>query len=607
MGAGLLLAGLLVGMSPAPAAAGGTLVPVTTELDVVNAGDGVTSLREAFTIAASTSSPIIVVPDGSHLLLTLCGPEEDANASGDLDHFGASGLYVRSATALPYTIEQTCPATDGARVIEAGSAGIRVDYGTVTGGQPFDSGGGIYSAGHITMTGSTVTGNEIDEPGGFGGGLFAEDGIGISQTTISDNTASEGAGGMYAGDFLNVNTSSVEGNTSSGPSGGGGAIAVGEITVYWSYFGRNSAVAMSALGSVNSAVTVQRSTIAWNHADLFAAVRGPNNGLLSLTDTTFVGNEGPLGGGADVYADDLEIANTVLAENRGGGPHCERDPGGITTSAGNSYVTGDTSCGLAVGDVQAGAPSGLRFPFANGGTTLTAYPSEGSPLVDGGDTGLSACQNVDQRFVARPQPTGGACDIGAVEVEPCGAVFGDVSPTHPFCWEIGWMEDAGITTGFPGTPPTYQPSSPVTRQSMSAFLYRFAGSPPFEAPPTSTFADVGLTHPFYDEIEWMADEGITTGFPGVPKPTYRPSTAVSRQSMSAFMYRFVGASVPPPPVATFADVSTGHQFFEEIEWMAAEGITTGFPGSPLPTYRPNDAVTRQSMSAFLYRLAALPT
>jgi len=212
------------------------------------------------------------------------------------------------------------------------------------------------------------------------------------------------------------------------------------------------------------------------------------------------------------------------------------------------------------------------------------------------------CSNggVDQRGLPRVQ--GGACDTGAVEVSSCGAIFGDVGSTHPFCYEIGWMSAAGITTGFAGTPPTYQPSSPVTRQSMSAFLYRLAGSPEFQPPGSPTFLDVGTSHPFFREIEWMAFEGITTGTPGSPKPSYKPSTAVSRASMSAFMFRMANGSDEPdqPSEPPFADVTVTHPFAGEIAWMSDEGITTGFPGN---LFKPAEAVTRQSMSAFMFRLA----
>ncbi|OWY60513.1 hypothetical protein B7486_68780, partial [cyanobacterium TDX16] len=206
-----------------------------------------------------------------------------------------------------------------------------------------------------------------------------------------------------------------------------------------------------------------------------------------------------------------------------------------------------------------------------------------------------------QRGAARPG--GSACDAGAVEVQACGDQFADVATLHLFCAEIGWMAEAGISTGFePG--PTYRPSVAVSRGAMSAFMYRLAGSPPFADPASATFGDVAAGHPFFTEVEWMAAEGITTGTPAAPKPLYKPGAAVSRGAMSAFMFRLAEApEVELPPSSTFADVGPSHPFFTEVEWMAAEGITTGTPGTPKPSYKPSQAVSRQAMSAFMFRLA----
>ena len=112
-----------------------------------------------------------------------------------------------------------------------------------------------------------------------------------------------------------------------------------------------------------------------------------------------------------------------------------------------------------------------------------------------------------------------------------------------------------------------------------------------------TFVDVGFGHPFVDEVEWMADEAISTGY---DDDTYRPGAVVTRQAMSAFLYRAAGEPpFTPPPTPTFTDVGTGHPFYAEVEWMAAEGISEGY--QPGPTYRPGADVTRQAMSAFLFR------
>ena len=194
-----------------------------------------------------------------------------------------------------------------------------------------------------------------------------------------------------------------------------------------------------------------------------------------------------------------------------------------------------------------------------------------------------------------------AFDRGLIAARPplpeCGTPpFSDVAVDHPFCKEIKWMRDNSISTGF--NDGTYRPTVAVTRQAMSAFMSRLAGAtpPPCSAPP---FPDVPVDHPFCKEIKWMVDNNITTGF---EDGTYRPSEAVTRQAMSAFLSRLAEATLLPCILPPFSDVSTDHPFCEEIKWMADNNITTGFDDG---TYRPLADVTRQAMSAFMQRVSAL--
>jgi hypothetical protein len=134
---------------------------------------------------------------------------------------------------------------------------------------------------------------------------------------------------------------------------------------------------------------------------------------------------------------------------------------------------------------------------------------------------------------------------------------------------------------------------------MSAFMYRLAGSPAGSYP-NAGFRDVPPGAPFDREISWMASTGITTGY---TDGTFRPNGHVSREAMSAFMYRYedppAGASYPNPG---FRDVPTNHAFAEEIAWMASTGVTTGYSDD---TFRPGAPVSRQAMSAFMQRLSRL--
>jgi hypothetical protein len=111
--------------------------------------------------------------------------------------------------------------------------------------------------------------------------------------------------------------------------------------------------------------------------------------------------------------------------------------------------------------------------------------------------------------------------------------FSDVPADSIFHREISWLAAQGITTGYDDG--TFRPIQPVNRDAMAAFLYRLAGEPPFTAPAESPFSDVATDNPFYDEITWLAAQGITTGY---DDGTFRPVQPVNRDAMAAFLYRF---------------------------------------------------------------------
>lgn len=185
-------------------------------------------------------------------------------------------------------------------------------------------------------------------------------------------------------------------------------------------------------------------------------------------------------------------------------------------------------------------------------------------------------------------------------------VFNDVPPFAQFSTEIGWMASTGISTGWTeadGTK-TFRPLSPVNRDAMAAFMYRLAGKPAFTAPAVSPFADVPVGAQFYKEISWLAAQGISTGWdePNGIK-TYRPLSSVNRDAMSAFMYRLAKKPTFIPPAASpFSDVPASSQFYKEITWLAAQGISTGWTeAGGTKTYRPLQPVNRDAMAAFMYR------
>jgi hypothetical protein len=173
--------------------------------------------------------------------------------------------------------------------------------------------------------------------------------------------------------------------------------------------------------------------------------------------------------------------------------------------------------------------------------------------------------------------------------------FCDVSPTHPFFDEIEWVAAEDIAGGYADG--DFKPAASVSRQAMAAFMYRLAAEDePVSGP--AHFSDVSPSHEFFTEIEWLVDEGVVDGY---PDGTFRPLQPVSRQAMAAFMHRLAGSPpIAPHPTSSFSDVAVGRPFYDEIHWLADEQISEGYDDG---TFRPDATVTRQAMAAFLMRLA----
>lgn len=105
------------------------------------------------------------------------------------------------------------------------------------------------------------------------------------------------------------------------------------------------------------------------------------------------------------------------------------------------------------------------------------------------------------------------------------------------------------------------------------------------------FPDVPDSHIFHDDIDWLADNGITTGY---PNGNFGPEDNVTRGQMAAFMHRFSGTigadtvvtSLVPPFEATNASVSLtpdGVEFGPYADGGAAGGSVyySGLNGQPL--------------------------
>ena len=173
---------------------------------------------------------------------------------------------------------------------------------------------------------------------------------------------------------------------------------------------------------------------------------------------------------------------------------------------------------------------------------------------------------------------------------PPDGPFDDVPASHQFADDIEWMADQGITLGCNPEGTLYCPTDSVTRAQMASFLVRALD---LLAVAGNRFSDVSGTHTA--NINALAEAGVTLGC-NAEGTLFCPDDKVTREQMGSFLARAL--ELPPVAENRFTDVSGGHT--ANINAIAEAGITLGCnPEGTL--YCPRDFVTRGQMAAFLHR------
>jgi hypothetical protein len=104
---------------------------------------------------------------------------------------------------------------------------------------------------------------------------------------------------------------------------------------------------------------------------------------------------------------------------------------------------------------------------------------------------------------------------------------------------------------------------------------------------------------FENDIEWMADSGITKGCNPPTNNMYCPDNRVTRDVMAVYLARALNL---PTASKDYFDDDDGSQFEDDINRMAKAGITKGC-GDRM--FCPRDTVDRGQMAAFLVRALGL--
>jgi hypothetical protein len=420
-----------IGLGPVVASAAppgtNTAIAVTTTADVVDAGDGLTSLREAVGQANATPGDDVIdlVRGATYVLDLACGDgTDDANLGGDLDSTDATGglrINGNPGSDIRYYQYPTIQVPGGcpARALE--------QHGTQL----------------LFLTGLIVTGGHpgLDAGGGDGGGVRSDDHLSISNVKLVENEAPVGRGGGAAAPHLETYASEVRGNQAGadldGPVGGG-VWAVALVDHYTHYFS-NVTTGPDSLGGGIAATESVHTLNSWlienSAAGGGGGVAAPD---ITLHDYTAVHDNratgvlasggGALGidsgDGSVVRVDQDSSVRTNSATAEGGGIAAdeviveER-----TYVGGNTAVDTDGASGRAPGGGGiAAAEVEIRQSWVNDNTVTASTP--GGPARGGGiaaDTVL-----LDQSTVSLNEATTGG-GVHALELTSVNSTIVDNS------------------------------------------------------------------------------------------------------------------------------------------------------------------------------------
>jgi hypothetical protein len=238
---------------------------------------------------------------------------------------------------------------------------------------------------------------------------------------------------------------------------------------------------------------------------------------------------------------------------------------------------------------------------------------------DGDRGGAKAAEEIMKRFlwivaasVVTASVARGQARLGLYVVDANGQKVGyyDAGSVVFFVNDVAFSVGAA-TNGFAPSGLTYfYPTSdcsgtayidqPVSFESFFTYVNYTTDSVFHYTPPQ---APTGITWASQRDLETDGSLGpcvpsTGSGFFYVPATMAAPSFSIPFRVVDALQVS------PAPPVPTFNDVPTTHQFFQFIEALHASGITGGCSVSP-PLYCPDNPVTRGQMAVFLAKALGL--
>ena len=205
------------------------------------------------------------------------------------------------------------------------------------------------------------------------------------------------------------------------------------------------------------------------------------------------------------------------------------------------------------------------------------------------DADVIAWSVADKRLIAQP----GSADCPA-------AAFSDVRKTDWFHEAIDYMVEHGVMNGTSDT--TFEPEAAVSRGMLATILWRQADSP--TADDAMPYLDVAPDAYYAGAIRWAADEQIVTGYDETHFGPEMPVTREELTAMLFRFARSQGMESVnlSEHLTSFSDAPQVSDFaVPALNWAVGSGIILGDSG----LLAPQDTVTRAEAAQMLMRYMEL--
>jgi len=390
------------------------LAPQGITRTVQNCNDsGSGSLREAYFLAGDQDTVDLGHLACSRITLTTGALSPPVNPPASVTLLGpASKQFVIDGSGIDSVL------------IHRGAGTLLINGLTITNGKHLGAYGGgcIYSAGNVALIGSTVSGCRLTSTGNSvarGGAIFAKVDVSLLFSSVTGSTVyspgSHSAGGGIYARKASLIRSAVSGNAaSSAPSYalGGGVFTTSSLYAQSSTISGNSASEGAAVFS-GSAVIID-STISGNDASAVGGVYARN--YAQVYNSTIVKNTSFLtdyAAGLFVAApNNITLQSSIVALNSIDATVVDIGASGVATTivGANNLVTA-VAAGITVPNGTIVADPQIGLLGNNGGPTQTHALRWNSPAIDHGNNLRPL--DFDQRGFERV--TGASVDIGAFE------------------------------------------------------------------------------------------------------------------------------------------------------------------------------------------------